>query len=175
MTVNYYETAEDGSATMVSKEMPGATGVMCSYNRVGAIWSSKHTNLVVNVLQNEWGFTGTAETDALNSSFAYMDAQAALFSGACNLILGSTSLQDDQSDKAITMLQEAAHHILYNKANSNAVNGMKPNETFHYTTAPWIMGLYVAGAIIVLLDILGILYILNTVKKNKNAKKEAAA
>lgn len=175
MTVYYYETAEDGSTTVVSKEMPGATGVMCSYNRVGAVWSSKNTNLVVNVLQNEWGFTGTAETDALNSAFAYMDAQDALFSGACNLILGSTSIQDDQSDKAITMLQEAAHHILYNKANSNAVNGMKPNETFHYTTAPWIIGLYVAGAIVALLDILGILYILNAVKKNKNAGKEVAA
>lgn len=173
MNVYYYEEDENGNTTLASKEMSGATGIMCSYNRVGAIWSSKNTNLVVNVLQNEWGFTGTAETDALNSSFAYMDAQDALFSGACNLILGSTTLQDDQSDRAITMLQDAAHHILYNKANSNAVNGMKPNEVFHYTTAPWIIGLYVAGAIVVILDLLGVAYIVNAVRKNKKAKEAA--
>ena len=172
MTVSYYETNEDGTTSIASREMPGATGVMCSYNRVGATWSSTSTALVVNVLQDEWGFVGTAETDALNTSFPYMDAQAALFSGACHLILGSTSLEDYQSDKAVTMLQTAAHHILYNKANSNAVNGMKPNETFHYTTAPWIMGLIAAGCVVGILDLLGIAYIINASAKNKK-KKEA--
>ena len=41
----------------------GATGLMSSYNRVGAVWTGGSEALLTGVLRDEWGFTGAVITD----------------------------------------------------------------------------------------------------------------
>ena len=41
----------------------GATGVMSSYGRLGAVWSGGSEALLVDLLRDEWGFKGTVLTD----------------------------------------------------------------------------------------------------------------
>lgn len=52
----------------------GATGIMTSYNRVGACWAGGSTGLLTDVVKNEWNFRGTILTDyADHHSFMSMD------------------------------------------------------------------------------------------------------
>ncbi|MGM9537055.1 MAG: glycoside hydrolase family 3 C-terminal domain-containing protein, partial [Candidatus Onthomonas sp.] len=51
----------------------GTTAVMSSYNYVGTQWAGACSNLLVNVLREEWGFQGSVLTDYF-ANFGYMDA-----------------------------------------------------------------------------------------------------
>lgn len=41
----------------------GALGLMTSYNRIGAVYSSANEGVMVDILRNEWGFKGFSQTD----------------------------------------------------------------------------------------------------------------
>ena len=41
----------------------GATGLMTSYNRIGAVWAGGSEALLTGILRDEWGFKGTVVTD----------------------------------------------------------------------------------------------------------------
>ncbi|GFP76531.1 beta-glucosidase [Clostridium fungisolvens] len=164
--VNYYEN-ENGKLVMKTKTMSGATGVMSSYNRVGATWSGACAPLMVNVLRNEWKFTGTSLTDAGGGVDNYMNTDYALRSGGTDLFLGTHTLKDYQSASAIASLQQAVKHILYNKANSNIMTGLVPGSTISYTLAPWQIGLIVAGVVVGIIDVLGIVLIVRKVRQGK--------
>lgn len=168
MTVKCYD--EDGNLT--TKEMPGANGVMTSYNLLGATWTAACSELCVDILRNEWGFTGTSLTDAINNATEYMDPTAALYSGATDLCLSQVQLGDTDNDLALKNLQTAAKNVLYNKANSNALqlNGLAPGATITYGTAPWRVGLTV-GTVIAGLACAACLYgMIRVIRKNQKAK-----
>ncbi len=167
MTVNYY----DENGEIVSKEMPAANGVMTSYNLIGATWTAACTELSVNILRREFGFTGISLTDAINNATEYMDPTAALYSGGTDLCLSQVQLGDTDNDLALKNLQNAAKNVLYNKANSNAlqINGLTPGANISYSTAPWRVGLTV-GTVIAALGIAACLYaMLRVIRRNKKS------
>lgn len=58
----------------------GATGLMTSYNRIGATWAGGSSALLTDVLRGEWGFEGAVITDYADHQ-QYMSADQALLSG----------------------------------------------------------------------------------------------
>lgn len=58
----------------------GATGLMTSYNRVGAVWAGGSSELLTNVLRGEWGFEGAVITDYADHQ-SYMSADQSLLAG----------------------------------------------------------------------------------------------
>ena len=58
----------------------GATGIMTSYNRLGATWAGGNAGLLTDVLRGEWGFAGCVITDYADHH-AYMNADQMLRAG----------------------------------------------------------------------------------------------
>ena len=58
----------------------GASGIMTSYNRVGAVWAGGSRALLTEVLRGEWGFEGAVITDYADHQ-QYMSADQSLAAG----------------------------------------------------------------------------------------------
>ncbi len=149
MTVNYYDTDEDGKYVMAQKEMPAATGIMTAYNRIGATYAGASVS-IIDILQDECGYVGSTITDAGGQPNTYMTTDYLLRRGG-NLTLtnnGSNGLYDTESNTAKYYLKRATKQTLYNKANSNIMQGIAPGANVTYDMAPWRIGLYSAWAVV---------------------------
>ena len=150
MTVRYY--AQDGdtlATTMSEKTMSAATGIMTCYNRIGATWGGASVSLH-GILRDEFGFTGTAITDAGGQKNTYMTSDFMLRRGG-HLTLtnnGTDGLYDTSSPTAVYYLKDATKHILFNKANSNCVQGISPSASIWYDMSPWKGGLIAAWVVV---------------------------
>ena len=149
MEVRYY--AQKGNALdseLSTKTMSAATGIMTCYNRIGATWGGASVSLH-GILRDEFGFTGTAITDAGGQKNTYMTSDFMLRRGG-HLTLtnnGTDGLYDIDSPTAVYYLKDATKHILFNKANSNCVQGIAPGDSIWYDMSPWKVGLIVAWAL----------------------------
>ena len=174
MSVNYYEADNDGNMTMASKEMPAATGIMTAYNRIGATYAG--ASVVINdILRDECGFTGTIISDAGGEPNTYMTTDYSLRRGQ-NLTLtnnGTNGLYDTESATAVHWLKQSTHYLLYNKANSNAVNGMAPGAIVTYSMAPWQIILICVWVVVGILSIAGIAYCVMLGKGKIQLKEKA--
>ena len=131
MTIKYND--EDG--TLKEKVMPGATGIMTAYNRIGTTYAGASISLT-EILRDEFGYVGSTITDAGGNRDTYMTTDFLLRRGG-NLTLannGTDGLYDKSSNTALYWLKDATKHTLYNKANSNCVDGLG---AFHYGPSPW--------------------------------------
>ena len=148
-TVRYYELNEEtGEFEMKSKQMSGATGIMTCYNRIGARFGGA-SDSINGILRAEWGFTGTVLTDSGGEPNTYMTTDLALRQGQ-NLTLsnnGTNGLYDQESPTAVYWLKNSTRYLLFNKANSNAVEGLAPGVRVSYGMSPWQKGL-IAGWIV---------------------------
>lgn len=151
MEVKYYATGADGEmeSTLSTKTMSAATGIMTAYNRIGGTYAGASVS-INDILRDEFGFTGTAITDAGGQKNTYMTTDFLLRRGG-DLTLtnnGTDGLYDTSSPTAVYWLKMACKHILFNKANSNCVQGVSPSASISYDLSPWRMGMYVAWGVI---------------------------
>ena len=180
MTVRYYaQEGETLATTMSEKTMSAATGIMTCYNRIGATWGGASVSLH-GILRDEFGFTGTAITDAGGQKNTYMTSDFMLRRGG-HLTLtnnGTDGLYDTSSPTAVYYLKDATKHILFNKANSNCVQGLSPSASIWYDMSPWrvgFIGAWIGVGILALADAAVIVLIaLNVikVKERKEPKEE---
>lgn len=111
----YQIAVEDGEATFA----------MASFTRIGTTWCGGSYALNTEILRNEWGFDGAIVTDICiyNSLNAYQFINA----GGDMMLATYAGTFIDASDTAmmtptnIKAMQEAAKHICYMVANSNAM------------------------------------------------------
>ena len=161
MQVKYYAQVGNELATELStKTMPAATGIMTCYNRIGATYGGASAALK-GILEDEFGYTGTTITDAGGQKNTYMTSDFLLRRGG-HLTLtnnGDDGLYDTSSPTAVYHLKDATKHILYNKANSNAVHGIAPGASVWYDMSPWKIGLIVVWAVVGLLAAADVAYI----------------
>lgn len=133
VTVYYNEAVknEQGETTGYTKksaEVPAASAVMSSFNRIGATWAGGNYNLITGVLRKEWGFNGFVLTDYEVADYMFTsqclaaggDAKLKTVGLAGNFLFGY-SLENNAQDREYA--REAAHHILYTVVNSAAMNG----------------------------------------------------
>ena len=159
-----YNDAEGNSTT---KEMKAATAIMSSYNRIGTTWAGGTYGLMTQVLRNEWGFNGMAITDYYGGR-AYMDPDLGTRAG--NDIMLNTfadgTLTDMTSATGVATMRNAAHHVLYAVANSNAMQGVASGASITYELAGWQKAL-IAGDIAVGVIFIGGLVLLILKRKKK--------
>lgn len=149
MEINYYDTDSNGKYVMSKKTMPAATGIMTCYNRIGARWGGA-SDALFGILRDEFGYTGTTVTDAGGQPNTYMTTDLMLRKGGALTLTnnGTNGLYDTESATAIYYLKDATKHILYNKANSNIMQGIAPGAHVSYTMSPWKIWLYTGWGVI---------------------------
>lgn len=114
----------------------GASGVMTSFNRIGAVAPSANTAVMVDILRAEWGFKGYNVTDFTNVSLKAAPKES--------IMAGTTAFCGFGIDEGIAYWNEAAligdrkvgeaiksnlHDLFYVIANSSGMNGI--NSTTH--------------------------------------------
>ena len=169
MTVKYKD-----NGVMKEKVMPAATGMMTAYNRIGTTYAGASISLT-KILRDEFGYVGSTITDAGGNRDTYMTTDFLLRRGG-NLTLannGNNGLYDKKSNTALYWLKDATKHTLYNKANSNCVDGLG---SFHYGTAPWrnvMTGAWIGVGSLVAIDAIIIALIaFNVIKLPEKKKRE---
>ena len=180
MEVKYYaQVGEELDTKLSTKTMSGATGIMTCYNRIGATWGGASVS-IHDILEAEFGFTGTAITDAGGQKNTYMTSDFMLRRGG-HLTLtnnGTDGLYDTSSPTAVYHLKDATKHILFNKANSNCVQGISPSASIWYEMSPWKAGLIAGWAVVGVLALADVAFIVLivlgkiTVKERKESEEE---
>ena len=125
------------------------TSVMSSYNYIGNKWAGGCSELLIDVLRNEWGFEGDVVTDWYGG-YGYMNSDLAIRNGG-NRMLTTTDmakLTDTTSATAVSSMREAVHGILYSLVNSSLYAGANRG------LATWKKALYAADAVIAALALL---------------------
>lgn len=95
--------------------------VMSSFNFIGDKWTGADTNLLNDVLRDEWGFRGMVITD-WNGSYGYQNTEDSIRNGN-DLMLGfnsyeSNKITDTDSATCVLSLRRASKNILYTVGNS---------------------------------------------------------
>ena len=103
----------------------GATAIMSSYNRIGAIWAGGSKAMLTGVLRDEWGFKGTVITDYSDHN-EYMNGDQMLraggdlwmdaFSGTGQLAFETESATFQQA------IRRASKNIIYTYLNARVSN-----------------------------------------------------
>ena len=111
-------------------ETGSCNGIMSSFNRIGCTWAGADKGLMSEVIRNEWGFKGTAITDAAVSQTqvstegfvkGVLAGQTMWLGGFGSNMFGSYSSQPVVKQA----IRRAAKYNLYTQLHSNAMNGMK--------------------------------------------------
>ncbi len=101
-----------------------ASGIMSSFNRIGATPAAESYPLLTSLLREEWGFEGCVITDCVMAC-STQDINRSLRAGndLQLTILGQLLMTDDTTKTAAGhhALRNASHNILYMVANSDAL------------------------------------------------------
>ncbi|MCD8040353.1 MAG: glycoside hydrolase family 3 C-terminal domain-containing protein [Clostridia bacterium] len=159
--------------------MGNAHATMTSFNRAGCTWTSASSELMLNVIRDEWDFDGFAITDASSGNGAYYMTYYDGIMNGTNLYDGtgtSTSLDKYKSSaRFANMMRESCHRILYVVCNySAAMNGISSNTKIVAVTPWWQTLLTVLeGVSIALIVGSAAVYATALVFEYKKPKKEA--
>ena len=120
--------------------MGNAHAVMSAFNRIGTVWAGACTELLNNIMRNEWGFDGYCITDMAESNGDFMTYQDGIPNGT-DLYLGNTRdgglSKYESNDTFKEAMRESCHRILYVVCNySAAMNGINENTTIGAKN-PW--------------------------------------
>ena len=155
-----------------------ATGLMSSYNRIGAVWAGGSEALLTGVLRDEWGFNGAVITDYADHH-SYMNGDQALRAGGSLWMAGFGGGEmafETSSNSYMQALRRAAKQVLYmylhvrviNRDYSNAINDtsvLRP--AFKAPLANWRMLLAVIDVVAVVLFVLALRALLEDRKLRK--------
>ena len=126
----------------------GAHGIMLAMNRIGTTWTGDHYPLLTTVTRGEWGFKGIFITDYLAAMDVKMIDKYLAAGGDLILSTSEMKLSDVKQNWCRAYVREAMHRVLYQQANSLAVNGLGGDDvkfevgTPVYKIALWaLMGL----------------------------------
>ncbi|XME01391.1 glycoside hydrolase family 3 C-terminal domain-containing protein [Lachnospiraceae bacterium C1.1] len=162
-----------------SLAVAGAHAVMHAYNRIGLVWSSASKALCTEVVENEWGFKGQQETDAVIYPEGTYKGHFAttLEAGVDNYCLdfggGSSSavaelIKSNDDGYLLGLLRKSVHDYLYMVANSSAMNGYSVNSKIVSVT-PWWKPL--GTGLIVLFSLIEIICLIMGFRKCRKEEK----
>lgn len=165
---NNQETNRDGVATFNNEQawregsLRGFEGaiskahsnaVMTSYSLIGCTPSVSYYATNVQILQNEWGFTGINITDGAAGK-AYMNSVDAVMNGTGMFCLDNResdlkkAASRSEYDDIVGALRQLNKKYYYTTVNSIAANGITPGASIVSST-PWWKGAMVAIELVV--------------------------
>ncbi len=147
---------------------PAAT--MVAFNNIGTVPAEACSELLNNVLRDEWGFRGLAETDYFGG-YGYQDSDRMIRNG-CDLMLATyetpqSTVTDQESATSVIAMRQASKNILYTVVNSRAYD-----KDVKAGMPTWVKCVYALDA--VLIALIACLEFF-AIKKYLKKKKEAAA
>ena len=164
-TINYIS---DENGTMSTKEINATTAMMSSFNRIGTTWAGGYTNLMTNVLRNEWNFHGAVISDF--SMYSYMPSDQGMRAGTDMQLTWKKTFADTDSATSRIALRKAYHNLFYMVANSNAMQGIAPGTIISYTLSGWQIGLISGTVVLSTALTAGVVWVI--FRTIKNSKKE---
>ena len=154
--------------------MNATTGVMSSFNYVGATWAGGRRDLMTNVLRDEWGFRGIVSSDF--NLYDYMIPDQGTWAGTDLQLTWwggfgkSVGITDTTSATGRTMIRNAIHNLVYTLANSNAMQGVAPGSRVWYEMSPWRIWLYIGEGVLATAGVASIAWVI--IRMIKVRKKE---
>lgn len=124
-----------------------AHSLMTSFNRAGLLWTSASSDLMEEILRNEWGFDGYTLTDMAGSNGKlFMVYDDGFMNGTdCFLDKGSYSDMTPEMRASKTLnrkLRESMHRLLFVTANYSAsMDGYSASTKMVKVLVPWKVGL----------------------------------
>jgi len=156
-----------------------ADGLMSSFNRIGTVFAGACTNLLTNILRNEWGYDGWVVTDMINGA-DYMNWRDVTIAGGGNCLTSSayeTSSIGEMADSKSEIEKDGQFQLamkqnikywVYNMAQSVAMNGLTSTTEKVYVLTWYQKALY-GGAIGV--GVLCALFaVISLIKRSKERK-----
>ena len=127
----------------------GATGVMASWAYLGNKWVGESSELMKNILRDEWGFRGFVVSDFFrNNGHGFMNADEALANGVDAMLStfagGPNQVSDKSAASNVKYMREATHNILYTTVNSWAYD----EEHSHPAMETWKVILIAADVVL---------------------------
>ena len=158
----------------------GARGTMTAYNRIGMVASSANYGVQVEILRNEWGFSGYSVTDftGLNPVAAPKESILAGTTAFCGfgandpyINLNNLNAIAADSDLAAA-IQEGMHCVLYAISRSYGMDLM--NNIYTVSLNTWWRSLYTALITVssILLAGSAVAYVVFTIKDKKSKEEE---
>ncbi len=156
--------------------------VMGSFNRLGVVWSGHTGNLWHNVMEDEWGFLGIVTTDFGQLPGSLMEPELAYEAGTETFCTSGSTFSSylegcnfTQDAKLLANMREAIHRILYNFANSAAMNGLT-SDSVVVKINTWYDNLFLAleivfGILLAISVIMVVVQIIAGAVEDKNDKK----
>lgn len=157
-----------------------AMGIMTAFNRIGTIYSGAYEGVLVQIVRNEWGYTGWITTDLINGA-EYQNWRDVIFGGGSDVLSNHSTFAETSlgtmSDNTKTIQKDTSFqekmkaglkYYLYTTARSNAMNGITSDTETVYVKTWWqntILGVEIGLGI--LTTVFGILYVLQLWKKKK--------
>lgn len=141
--------------------------VMTTFNRIGTVYGGADEGVQIQILRNEWGYTGGIITDMVNGA-DYMNWKDSVYGGGGSMLGGPTAWTDTQwgnmnenkaliaSDAAFQQhMKQGLRYFLYSTAKSNAMNGITSNTSTVYVRTWWqntILGVEIGLAALTLVS-----------------------
>ena len=164
-TINYIS---DENGTMSTKEINATTAMMSSFNRIGTTWAGGYTNLMTNVLRDEWNFHGAVISDF--NLYGYMPSDQGMRAGTDMQLTWKKTFADTDSATSRIALRKAYHNLFYMVANSNAMQGIAPGTIISYTLSGWQISLISGTVVLSTALTAGVVWVI--FRTIKNSKKE---
>ena len=102
----------------------GATGIMSSYNRVGAVWAGGSLGLLTGILRQEWNFQGAVITDYADHH-DFMNGDQMIRTGGDlwmdGMMLGTLKCETE-SNSFWQAMRQASKNIVYMALNAHVEN-----------------------------------------------------
>lgn len=160
-----------------------ASGLMSSYNRIGAVWAGGSEALLTSVLRDEWGFTGAVITDYCDHH-AFMNGDQALRAGGSlwmSGMMGGTLAQETESDSYMQALRRATKETLYMVLHVRVINRdyaetigddsvLRP--VFHKPVFTWRHAVIAVDVVVALLFALSVYFIVKDILIYRARRKE---
>ena len=173
-----FQIAVEGNVTPEEAAKGPGVGVMNSFTRIGCTWTGASKAMQTTVLRDEWGATGINITDFSGFS-TYMDVTDGLLAGtelwdSTVDTIHTAKLSKFRDDPTVTTsMREASHRILFNVANSNAMNGYAPNDHIVSIMPWWQKALITVIVVLGALTACSALMTRRAIKRNEPAKARA--
>lgn len=132
----------------MSIETGGAKGLMMSLNRIGSTHATTNFNLITNVTRGEWGFEGVIITDYMSGMSPEFADQFLAAGGDMFLATGAIPLSDAKQDWSRSELRRSSKNVLFNIANSLAMNGLTDGGTLSNGIAVYQIVLWIVDALV---------------------------
>lgn len=157
----------------ISVKEGGAKGMMSSFNSIGDVWAGADESLLTEVLRNEWGFKGVVNTDFyILDAYPYMNAELAVRAGNDILLTGVAPYGvpefNTDSNDTLWAMRDAAKNVLYNVANSSAIDdGLSTDKP------QWVVNTIIIDSIVGLGILLGFFFTFRNSRKREDVEEVA--